>query len=179
MLAEVFEKYTYEDYKRWEGDWELIEGFPIAMAPSPVITHQLIAFNIAFEQKKNKSCKECEVVLEEDWIIDEYNIVRPDIAFICDINSDFIKKAPEVVVEVVSKSSVKIDEKVKFELYEKERVKYYILAYPSLLKARVFKLNNNKYEKIGDFTDEKINLDDIKCPSEIDFNAVFERFRSN
>jgi len=35
MLAEVFEKYTYEDYKRWKGDWELIEGFPFAMAPLP------------------------------------------------------------------------------------------------------------------------------------------------
>ena len=30
------ETYTYEDYKRWEGDWELIDGVPLAMAPSPI-----------------------------------------------------------------------------------------------------------------------------------------------
>ncbi|TCK06622.1 hypothetical protein [Phorcysia thermohydrogeniphila] len=25
--------YTYEDYKHWEGKWELIEGIPYAMCP--------------------------------------------------------------------------------------------------------------------------------------------------
>ncbi len=34
--------YKYEDYKLWEGDWELIEGIPYAMAPSPFGTHQRI-----------------------------------------------------------------------------------------------------------------------------------------
>ncbi|WP_457626586.1 hypothetical protein [Persephonella sp.] len=28
--------YTVEDYKQWEGDWELIEGIAYAMVPSPL-----------------------------------------------------------------------------------------------------------------------------------------------
>jgi hypothetical protein len=28
------EKYTYAQYKLWEGDWELIKGFPHAMSLS-------------------------------------------------------------------------------------------------------------------------------------------------
>jgi hypothetical protein len=24
---------SYDDYRRWEGDWELIEGFGVAMVP--------------------------------------------------------------------------------------------------------------------------------------------------
>ena len=31
--------YTYEDYLLWEGRWELIEGMPYAMSPTPVIDH--------------------------------------------------------------------------------------------------------------------------------------------
>jgi hypothetical protein len=38
--------YTYEDYKQWEGNWELINGIPYAMAPSPLKKHQLVAVRI-------------------------------------------------------------------------------------------------------------------------------------
>ena len=36
----AFEYYTYDDYIKWEGDWELIDGIAYAMAPSPLKTHQ-------------------------------------------------------------------------------------------------------------------------------------------
>ena len=39
--------YTYEDYKLWEGKWELYEGYPVAMSPAPMIKHQTIAYAIA------------------------------------------------------------------------------------------------------------------------------------
>jgi hypothetical protein len=34
--------YTYDDWLHWEGRWELIEGIPIALIPSPPPAHQLI-----------------------------------------------------------------------------------------------------------------------------------------
>ncbi len=34
--------YTYEDYKEWEGKWELISGVPFSMAPGPTKRHQMI-----------------------------------------------------------------------------------------------------------------------------------------
>ena len=34
------EKYTYQDYLLWKGDWELVNGYPYAMAPSPNRSHQ-------------------------------------------------------------------------------------------------------------------------------------------
>ncbi|MBU1668674.1 hypothetical protein KKC13_09655 [bacterium] len=36
------EYYTYDDYCLWEGNWELISGVPLAMAPAPMINHQII-----------------------------------------------------------------------------------------------------------------------------------------
>jgi len=171
------EYYTYDDYKQWKGDWELIYGQAVSMSPSPIVSHQAIAFEIAFEMKKNLSCQECMVVLEEDWIIDEDTVLRPDISLICNETGDFITKAPKIIIEVVSKHSSKKDEKVKFEIYEREKVDYYILAYPNHLKAKVFHLEDKKFDKVGDYTNEILVLDKIECHTKIDFNEVFKKFR--
>lgn len=29
------ERYTYNDFRLWEGNWELVNGYPYAMSPSP------------------------------------------------------------------------------------------------------------------------------------------------
>ena len=31
--------YVYDDYRQWEGRWELIEGIPYAMTPAPGFEH--------------------------------------------------------------------------------------------------------------------------------------------
>ena len=173
----AIEYYTYEDYKRWEGEWELIYGQAIAMAPAPVITHQAIAFNIAYELRSHMACDNCMVVLEEDWVIADDTVLRPDVALICDEEGDFITKTPQIVVEVISPSTAKRDERIKFDIYEKEKVPYYIIAYPDHLKAKVYRLVDGKFDKVGDFTKERLTIDGIDCPTDIDFREVFKRFR--
>ena len=150
-MALAYKRYTYRDYLHWDGDWELIDGFPYAMAPSPVRTHQALAFEIARELgNKLENCKNCLVVGELDYKIDEYNVLRPDVAVICNEESDYILKAPKIVVEVVSPSSAFRDEKIKKEIYEKEGVKYYILIYQNLY-AKVFENKDFHLFKVGDF----------------------------
>ena len=149
------ERYSYYDYKHWEGDWELIDGFPFAMAPSPVKSHQMLAYAVARELgNKLEECEKCVVVGELDYKVDEYNILKPDVAVICNEENDYIIKAPKIVVEVISPSTARRDEKTKFQIYQEEGVKYYILIYPNELKAKLYKLENRKYVKEGEFTDE-------------------------
>ena len=175
-MAAPLLRYTYEDYKHWKDKWELIEGFPVAMAPSPVINHQYLTGMFFSEINKNlKDCEECLVVVEEDYIIDEETILKPDVAMICNENNNYITKAPEIVVEIISPSTAKIDEKIKFEIYQKEGVKYYILAYPNHLFAKVYK-NENGYKKMGDFTNETIKLN-TNCEVEINFDTIFKKLR--
>ena len=38
-VVDHIKHYTYDDYKKWEGDWELYEGYPVAMSPAPMIRH--------------------------------------------------------------------------------------------------------------------------------------------
>ncbi len=179
-LAEAIEYYTYDDYKQWDGEWELIDGIAYAMAPSPVISHRAIASAIAGELfTSTRRCKQCLVVVEQDWKIDETTVLKPDIALICnEAHYAYITKSPLIIVEVVSRSTAKRDEKYKFEKYKTERVPYYVLVYPDDLKAKIYRLHTNDYIKVGDFSLESYRFEGLPCNATIDFAVVFEKFRS-
>ena len=172
--------YTYEDYKNWEGSWELIDGIPVSMAPAPVKIHQKIASELFFQLKQelNDDCEECEVLYETDWKISDATTLRPDIVLVCnDEGEAYLSKAPKIVIEILSPSTAKKDETIKFDIYEEEKVQYYILVYPKDLKAKVYTLDKNKYTKVADFTNEKLVFEELVCELELDFEKVFRRFR--
>ena len=173
------EYYTYEDYCQWKGDWELIMGIPLAMSPAPMIEHQIISGDILFELKSSmKKCKKCVVVSEADWKVNEDTVLKPDVALICNQQTGaYMTKAPEIIVEVISKSTAKRDEKHKFKIYEEEKVSYYVIVYPKDLKAKIYRLENGKYTKEGDFLTESYTFEETTCKPSIDFSNVFERFR--
>lgn len=177
---EYLPHYTYEDYKEWEGDWELIEGVPYAMAPSPMKTHQSLAYEIArILGNEIENCRYCEVVGELDYKINDDTIVRPDVVLTCGETSErYLIKAPEIVVEVVSKSSAKLDEDYKHTLYASQKVLYYILIYPEDLVAKVFVWENGAYQLEGVFSSESYSFEKTSCKVSIDFDKLFERFRS-
>ena len=175
----AIEYYTYDDYKNWEGKWELINGMPIAVAPSPMIKHQSLAGRILIQLSNQiEDCERCMTLHEEDWKISDDIVLRPDVVLICDEpNEMYITKTPEIVVEVISKSTAKKDEKYKFEIYEKEKAPYYILVYPDENKAKVYKLENGKYDKQGDFFTQTYKFENTTCKPTIDFDSIFKRFR--
>src|SRR5215218_9110440 len=105
--VEWLPQYTYSDYEKWEGDWELIKGFPYAMTPAPNRRHQYVGgqfvtiANNAF-QKNERSCN-CEVLYESDWIINDHTVVLPDVMIVCDVPpSDFVRVPPVLVLEIFS-----------------------------------------------------------------------------
>ncbi len=181
-MSAVVEQYTYDEYKQWEGDWELIDGFPLAMAPSPMRIHQNLSAEFLFALKKaleeNGECEDCEVLSEMDYKISDDTIVRPDVVLTCgEENEYYLTKAPKIIVEIISKATARRDEKVKFELYEREKVAYYIIVYPDDLVAKLYKLKGAKYDKEGDMTNEKYSFSDLPCEVGIDFHQIFKRFR--
>ncbi len=153
--------YTYDDYIQWEGDWELVEGVPYAMAPSALFIHQYIITRLLIQiGQQIENCPErCFVVTDVDWIISESTILRPDVAVLCEEVKDYIKSPPEIIFEIVSKATIEKDENLKFGIYQREKVSSYVLVYPDLKKARIFKLKRNKYEKVIDCTDQKFEFE--------------------
>ena len=171
------EFYTLEDYRRWEGDWELIEGRPYAMAPAPVKLHQRISLQLAMVLSKAlEACEGCEVYQDIDYIVAEDTVVRPDVVVECDAKDEIVARAPEIVFEIVSPSTARRDETAKFALYEREGVPYYGLVYPEFRVVKLYKRSEEgKYLKVGDFKNETIELKTEKCALALDFSALWTK----
>lgn len=171
--------YTYEDYKNWEGRWEVIEGIAYAMSPMPTGKHQRLSLKIAFELEKNlknlKSCKRCKALMPVDWEVDKNTIVQPDNLVVCDIDINFTKltKTPIIIFEILSPSTAKKDKTFKYQIYEQVGVKYYIIIDPEKEVGLVYELNNFKYNFKGEFKKDNFNFDLDICKIEFDFSEVF------
>ncbi len=162
--------YTVEDYLKWQGDWELIEGMPYAMAsPRPInqyLLNELGAFlrNVFLQ----KECSICKVYVELDWYVSFDTVIRPDLMVLCGEIPEKVESPPHMVVEIVSPSSRQMDEGLKFELCEMQGVKYFVLVYPDERFVKVFELIEGKYtEKV----DRRFIFE--KCQVEINFEEVF------
>ena len=114
-------KYTVEDYQQWEGDWELWQGIPISMSPSPFGRHQECCANLLFELKSSVKATQCHatVLYEIDWIVSDDTVVRPDVLVLCgDAPSRHVEDPPAVVAEVLSSATQQRDRTAKFDLYQ-------------------------------------------------------------
>lgn len=125
--------YTVSDYLAWQGDWELWEGIPIAMTPSPFGPHSqavsklITSLQIAVE---GSNCH-ASVLTELDWIISEFTVVRPDIMVVCgEPPSEHLQDTPALVVEVFSPSTQQRDAGAKLELYASRGVMHYLMVDP-------------------------------------------------
>ena len=169
------EHYTVADYLLWEGDWELIQGMPLSMTPSPGITHQRVSKRIVRQlDEALDDCADCETLFEIDVEFSQETVVRPDVIVICHVpDAERLTRAPELIFEVVSKKTARRDEKTKFRLYADEAVAHYVLVYPEAREAKVYRLINGEYRKIGDFHDQAYSFELSKCAVPIDFSRLW------
>ena len=157
-------RYTYEDYLTWDFDipYELIDGIPypkygsdpyeiVAMAGT-AWGHQ-VAYRGLYRQLSNflegKSCQlfSSNFDVRPD-LNDESITVQPDILVVCDsskIDGRGVKGPPDLVIEILSKTTVKKDKTVKLKLYQKSGVKEYWLVNPHSIYVDVFVLEDGKY----------------------------------
>ena len=173
----AMEIYTVQDYLQWEGDWELIYGQPMAMAPSPGLTHQALSMTIARQlDEALDDCPRCQALFEIDVEFSEDTVVRPDVLVICyQPEGERLTRAPDLIFEVISPKTSRRDEVIKFDLYRKEAVAHYVLVYPEAKKAKVWRLIEGEYRKVGDFYDEKYCFELSGCTIDFDFLRLWER----
>lgn len=108
---------------------ELIDGKIFMMSPRPRVEHATVCTNIASEFRsylKGKTCRAfCDGV---DVFLDKNNRFIPDTMIVCNpdiIKHDGIHGAPDLVVEVLSKTTAKNDRSKKKYTYAKYGVKEY------------------------------------------------------
>ncbi len=168
------EHYRYEDYEQWEGDWEIIDGFPYAMSPKPMIKHQQTSGKIFSELDKN-SCEKCLVAIEIDYKIAEDTVVSPDVLLACgeNLGEKYLQKTPEIIFEILSPSTEKKDRNEKFFLYEEVGVMYYVIVDSQLHKAEIYKLENGKYKLQKEITNEAYKFDTKMCETAFEFKNIW------
>lgn len=168
--------YTYDDYILWQDNWEIIYGQAYAMSPAPMIKHQKISNNIAWILKESlKECTQCTALLPVDWKITNDTIVQPDNSVICHTpkNPAYIEQAPELIFEILSKSTASKDTNLKFKLYEQEGVKYYIIVNPEGDLAKVYEFKEGRYIKLCDTSDKTITFHLEHCSIDFNFSKIW------
>ncbi len=169
------EHYTVADFEQWTGDWELVQGQPLAMTPSPSPQHQIISGKL-FRQLDTEldDCPQCHALIETDLYVSQDTVVRPDIMVICHEPGPRVTRAPVIIFEVLSGQTARRDEIFKYHLYAEEGVRFYGLVYPDLKKVRLFHLQKGKYSKVDDFSLGSYRFPDLDCDISMDFSRIWK-----
>ena len=151
--------YTYADYMTWDEQEhiELIEGAPVMMSP-PSRTHQEISGELFRQIANYLEGKKCRVyaapfavrLFEKptDDASSVDTVVEPDLSVVCDrdkLDAKGCKGAPDLVIEILSPSSIRNDRLTKFNLYQRAGVREYWIVNPSEKRVQVFVLENGHY----------------------------------
>lgn len=181
MTATKQKKYTYQDYLTWDDDqrWELINGIPYCMSPSPVKSHQDVVLSLGTFLKtalKDKKCK--AYIAPRDVVLSEDDVVQPDVLVVCDPKKDqeaSVQGAPDVVFEVLSPSTERKDRWDKKTLYETYGVKEYVILSPKGIYAELYRLQENgRFDSGESFgKDETLILQTLE-KLEISLKTIFD-----
>jgi Uma2 family endonuclease len=155
------ERWTYADYLTWPDDerWEIIDGVAYpwngtqAMSPAPGLSHQAVSREllVAFATfLKGKPCQVYHAPFDVRFVdastqSDNYveTVVQPDLLVVCDpamLDEKGCKGAPNLIIEILSPSTGGKDITIKYDLYERNRVKEYWLIHPAERTLLVYKL---------------------------------------
>ena len=169
--------YNYEDYKLWEGRWELIEGIPFAMSPAPRPKHQWITAAIIREfGMALKGCKDCKVYDPLDYMLSEETILQPDVLVVCgEIKEAYLDFPPALVVEVLSPATASKDKVYKLNLYQQEGIPYYLVVDVDKEMITILELVNGHYEPAATTHDATHTFHFAEgCEAVIDFGEVWK-----
>jgi len=157
-LATQPKLWTYEDYLGLRDDtrYEVIGGELLAMAPAPDTFHQEWLANLFLLLRSHAQRNKLGKVLLSplDVILDEHNIVQPDILFVASSRSGIVQRrgvfgAPDLVVEIVSAFSVQRDRQEKAELYAQYGVKEFWIVDPGSQGIEIFGLKSVSYKLLS------------------------------
>ena len=148
--------YTYADVREWADDVraEIIDGEFYQMA-DPSTTHEIIKRELYFQLLSFLRGKPCQA-FDAPFGVRPYpkrdnsdrTHVEPDITVICDeskISDRGCYGAPDLIIEILSPSTVLVDLMVKFDLYQRIGVPEYWIVDPERRLVHIHLLVNGVY----------------------------------
>jgi len=156
--------YSYADYLQWqfEETIELIKGKIARMSPAPKRIHQKASRHLVKPLVIFFEHHSCELYFapfdvrlahkptDSDKKIS--TVVQPDICVVCDLSKldDYgCKGAPDLIIEITSKSTRQRDFQLKFSIYQEAGVFEYWIAEPIENVIYQNHLVDGKYELVA------------------------------
>lgn len=156
-------RWTWEDYLRLPDDgnrYEIIEGTLYVVA-APTYDHQFSVSELLGELRGFVKARDLGVVLTAPFDVrlpGTAEPVQPDVLFLRAGNKPqagdkYYMGVPDLIVEVLSPGTSRLDQHVKFAAYEKVGVPEYWLADPKTRSIAVYTLHaeRGEYEELGRF----------------------------
>lgn len=152
-------KLTYEDYVLFPEDGqrhEIIDGEHY-VSPAPIPKHQRVSMRLSiriggFVEEHGLG----EVFASPiDVLLSRHDILQPDLLFISKerlaiLREKNIQGAPDLVVEILSESTRRLDEKIKLARYEVLGVSEYWIVDPLADRVHVFRPDSKTVLSVGD-----------------------------
>lgn len=158
----VQSKWTFDDLAHLPDDgnrYELIAGV-LYMSPSPRYNHQFIVAAIMAELRQYVMRHKLGIVLPAPFEVRlplAVHAVQPDILFIRNDNQPppdaaFFAGIPDLIVEVISPSSLRLDRVLKFATYEEAGVPELWLVDPVARSVEVYVRDEQFFTLHGQFS---------------------------
>jgi Uma2 family endonuclease len=157
---------TYQDYLQLPDDgqrYEIIDG-ELYVSPAPNTKHQRVAgrlFRVLADHSDSAELGEV-FIAPYDLKLGDPSIVQPDILYISWERHDIVTRlnaqgAPDLVIEIISPSSTRMDLEIKRDLYARHGIPHYWVAHPEQEWLRAYALGaDGQYELVteghGDMT---------------------------
>jgi len=143
---------TVADYMQMPDDgtrYELIDG-ELLMAPAPNRYHQQILGNLFLVLGNYVRKKRLGKLYFApfDVILDEHNVLQPDIIFFSNARASALTKAgatgaPDLAIEIISPGAEKRDRELKRKVFARSRVEELWLVLPDKKRIDVYRLAEN------------------------------------
>ncbi|MFN0037805.1 MAG: Uma2 family endonuclease [Saprospiraceae bacterium] len=156
-------KLTYQEFRLMDfgdddsGWYELING-ELVQKQSPSLRHQRISINIEFALRVYANTTNSGEVLHAplDVVLDDNNAYHPDVffvkkerSFILENTEEIVMGAPDLVVEILSKSTGIYDKGEKKDIYERYGVREYWLVDPRTSTIELYAYTEQHYKLVA------------------------------
>ncbi|NJL14604.1 MAG: Uma2 family endonuclease [Microscillaceae bacterium] len=179
MNAVEFLDHEFTEQELQEAWFELIDG-QMRKRNYPTILHQETSMNIlrkidafVFEKKLGKVFHPPTGV-----ILGEYHVVLPDLVFVSQANVGIIQDtgifgAPDLVVEIISPSTLKDDRNDKKDLYAQFNIQEYWIIDPHYASIELFEHTEKGYVLAGFAVESGKVVSKVLAGFEMEIQTVF------
>jgi Uma2 family endonuclease len=157
---------------------ELIDG-EIVVAATPIPDHQLVIMRLIKRlQQIEDTFGGLTIATPLEIHFDEANIFQPDLVWLapnsrCKIGAKRFEGAPELIIEVLSPSSVRHDKATKFAVYERHGVNEYWIVDVANQSIDVWTLRDGQYARQGSYAPGDTFTSAVLGGADVDVTAIF------